>query len=173
MEMEDMKARKQIKQRQQRQMEDNRRAELNQYAEVGLLSDSQRDQQVLFQGDVYQQSGGKWNLVKGAILTSNSFMNIRVQNILKLKIKAESQVNGTRMLKITDRTGDHFFCVRVEEQVEWMMKIVWAKLISMGVMCKIVSQYSGHVASPILRKTFFGGWEQNYGMIEGQVFKIA
>jgi len=53
------------------------------------------------------------------------------------------------------------------------MKLVWAKLISMGVMCKIVSQYSGHVASPILRKTFFGGWERNYGMIEGQVFKIS
>lgn len=63
------------------------------------------------------------------------------------------------MIKITDRSNaEHFFCVRVEEQAQWMMKLVWAKLTSMGVMCKIAPQYSGHVESPILRKTFFGGW---------------
>jgi hypothetical protein len=147
---------------------------LNSYREMELMPNpNQKEQQILYQGDVYEQSNGKWNLVERAILTAKSFMNIEISAITKLKIKAESQVNGTRMLKICTDKGDHFFSVRVEEQAEWMMKLVWAKLISMGVMCKIVSNYSGQVEGPIIRKDFWGTWEQNYGRIKGQTFTIA
>ena len=73
-------------------------------------------------------------------------MNIKVVDITKLKIKAESQVPGTKMIKIcTKNNQEYFFSVREKDQADWMMKIVWAKLNSMGIRCKIVDQFKGTV----------------------------
>ena len=85
-------------------------------------------------------------MVKNAVLTAQSFLNIKVFDITKLKIKAECQLSGTRLIKICTKNGqEHFFCVRAQDQADWMMKIVWAKLNSMGVRCKIMDQFRGKV----------------------------
>jgi len=54
-----------------------------------------------------------------------------------------------------------------------MCKIIWAKLASMGKICDMNEQYTGHIDGPILRKGFFSGWEENYGSISSNCLKIS
>ena len=51
---------------------------------------SQNQQQVLYQGDIYQKYGSEWRHISGAFLTAQSFVNIQIQHINKIKIKAQS-----------------------------------------------------------------------------------
>ena len=51
---------------------------------------SQNQQQVLYQGDIYQKYGSEWRHISGASLTAQSFVNIQIQHINKIKIKAQS-----------------------------------------------------------------------------------
>lgn len=55
---------------------------------------------ILFQGEIYQRTGTRWQCVP-ASLTSQHFINIPLKVIDKLKIKAETQMNGTRIIKIS------------------------------------------------------------------------
>ena len=54
-----------------------------------------------------------------------------------MKVKAESQLNGTRIIKISTNIQDYFFSVMLQDQQEWMVRILWAKLTSMGKMCNL------------------------------------
>lgn len=41
------------------------------------------------------------------------------------------------MIKITTKNQDFFFSVIPEQQVEWMSRIIWAKLASLGKTCNV------------------------------------
>ena len=87
-------------------------------------------------------------MAQDSVLTADSFMKIKIHEITKVKVKADSHIAGTRMLKIcTSKNEEFFFCVRKEEQADWMMKIVWAKLNSMGVRTKIAHHFRGKIES--------------------------
>jgi len=62
---------------------------------------NQQQKQLLFFGKVQQLSGSIWQPAVDAQLTAETFMNIRIASITKLKIKAESRIGGTRMIKIS------------------------------------------------------------------------
>jgi hypothetical protein len=87
----------------------------------------------------------------------HSFIGIPINAITKVKVKAESRIPGTRLLKISTNQSDFFFSVAAEQQSEWMTKLIWAKLTSMG--CTASGEYfQGVVDGPITKKSFFGGW---------------
>lgn len=88
-------------------------------------------------GKVQQLVGTNWQAPVDAQLTADTFMNIKIAQITKLKIKAESRINGTRMIKISTGLQEHFFSVMAQDQIEWMSKLVWVKLASMGKICNI------------------------------------
>jgi len=71
------------------------------------------------------------------VLTPKAFLNINILSITKIKIKAESAVNGTRVIKISTATGEFFFSVMAQEQAEWMARILWAKMAAMGKQCPL------------------------------------
>ncbi len=101
----------------------------------------------------------------------HSFIGIPINAITKVKVKAESRIPGTRLLKISTNQSDFFFSVAAEQQSEWMTKLIWAKLTSMG--CTASGEYfQGVVDGPITKKSFFGGWEPKIGLLTGSLFKI-
>ena len=77
------------------------------------------------------------------------------------------------MIKISTVGQDYFFSVAMQEQIEWMSKIVWAKLASMGKVCNVIDHYDGHIEGQIVKKGFFGDWDNKFGSISGPVFKIS
>ncbi len=40
---------------------------------------------------------------------------------------------------------DHLFSVIAQEQIEWMSKLIWAKINSMGKKCNLNDNYDGHI----------------------------
>jgi len=54
-----------------------------------------------------------------------------------------------------------------------MSKLVWAKLASEGITCNMDDRYAGHIEGEIVKKGFFGDWENKFGSIAGCVFKIS
>ena len=86
----------------------------------------------LYMGKIFQRVNGQWHPIESAVLTPKAFLNINILLINKMKIKAESHINGTRMIKISTATGDFFFSVMAQDQAEWMTRILWAKLAAMG-----------------------------------------
>ena len=102
-------------------------------------------QKSLYEGKLYRLQQGKWQIVTNAVLTPENFLNIKIINMTKIKIKAESQVNGTRMIKISTNTEDFFFSVYVQEQRELMAALIWAKLASMGRTCPFNDPFSNKI----------------------------
>lgn len=129
--------------------------------------------QLLFMGKVQQQVGFSWQSPVEAQLTTDTFMNIKIASITKIKIKAESRISGTKMIKISTTGQDYLFSVVAQEQIEWMSKLIWAKLAFMGKQCNINDNYDGHIEGEIVKKGFFGDWESKFGIISGPVFKIS
>lgn len=58
-------------------------------------------QEVLFTGKLFQLINGQHQPIEQARLTAEEFLNIKVVNIIKMKVKAESQINGTRVIKLS------------------------------------------------------------------------
>jgi hypothetical protein len=59
-------------------------------------------------------------------------MNIPLSSITKLKIKAESSLRGTKLLKISAGSNDFFFSVRAQDQLQWTLALIYQKMITMG-----------------------------------------
>ena len=55
--------------------------------------------QVLFQGDVYHQRSG-WEVVAGATVTADRFINFDIHSISKVKVKRDVALPHTRILKL-------------------------------------------------------------------------
>lgn len=68
-------------------------------------------QKVLYEGKLYQQSYGNWSEATGS-LTADNFLNYNMQRLSKIKVKYESHVPGTKVIKLTfDGHGDVFVSV--------------------------------------------------------------
>lgn len=76
------------------------------------------------------------------------------------------------MIKITTTTQDFFISVLLEQQAEWMARIIWAKLASLGKSCNVNELFEGSIDGEIIKKGFFGGWDLKIGAVSGSVFKI-
>jgi hypothetical protein len=100
-------------------------------------------------------------------------MQTKITNITKMKIKLESCMNNTRMIKLTTTSGDLFFSVFAQEQPEWMARITWAKLATIGHIANLTEPYHGHIEGPVLRKGFFSGWEGRYAAVSTSGLKIS
>jgi hypothetical protein len=59
-------------------------------------------------------------------------MNIPLSSITKLKIKAESSLRGTKLLKISAGNNDFFFSVRAQDQLQWTLALIYQKMITMA-----------------------------------------
>ena len=69
-------------------------------SQLGTPADSPNIKQMLFVGKLYQQANNKWNPIDNAELTAETFLNIKILDITKMKVKAESEINGTKIIKI-------------------------------------------------------------------------
>lgn len=70
---------KQVYQQQELQQQQTQQHQENPY---------KSEEQILFQADIYQQAFGNWQIVQNAKLTSTSFVNFKIQNLSKIKVKA-------------------------------------------------------------------------------------
>lgn len=112
---------------------------------------------VLFMGRVHRMDGTNWSTLENATITHSAFVGIPIASITKMKVKAESKIPGGKMLKISTYERDYFFSVQAEEQIEWMTKLLLAKLATLGHFPP--DQYfSGVVEGQVLKKSFFGNW---------------
>lgn len=108
--------------------------------------------------------GATWETIEEATITNEAFLDIDIASITKLKVKAESKMPGTRMLKISTIGQDYFFSIMVEQQVEWMASLVAAKLASLGKVCEFCL-FEGAIDGEIIKRGFFGGWDVKIGVI--------
>ena len=114
----------------------------------------------MFEGDVYQKIYGKWQLINGGRLTVNKFINLKISELTKIKIKYASEIPNTRIVKLTmNAEGDAFFSMFKQSQVECSCRIIWAKLAAVGRLCNINDSFNGHIEGKIVRKSFFGDWQ--------------
>lgn len=134
-------------------------------------NNSNSSQGIIFQGEVYERIGNRWQCLS-ASLTSQHFINLPLKAIDKIKIKAESQMKGTRVIKICSGTNEFFYSVPAQHQIQWMLNLFYAKMTVMGY-APAAGQLNGCVEGAIFKKSFFGGWEQMYGALTSQMFKIS
>jgi hypothetical protein len=93
--------------------------------------------------------------------------------MIKIKIKGQSEINLTRLIKISTYSGDTFFSVLENQQIELGTKIIWAKLTTMGKHSRLDQPFNGHIEGPIVNKTFFTGWQAKYANISADAFRIS
>jgi hypothetical protein len=63
----------------------------------------------------------------------------------KIKIKGNSEINLTRLIKISTFSAECFFSVFENQHVELGTKLIWAKLATMGKQCRLDEPFNGHV----------------------------
>ncbi len=69
-----------------------------------------------------------------------------MQRLSKIKVKHESHVPGTKVIKLTfDGHGDVFVSVPSQFQEEWMCQLIWVKLNSMGKSANLYDTFTGCV----------------------------
>jgi hypothetical protein len=178
--MEDAKfAESEMREKEQRQMAEERLIEREDVFAVApahnpyeAVNREPNLQEQLFVGKVWQQVKGEWEATEQAELTAETFFNIKILGITKMKIKAQSEVKGTRLIKISTHHQDFFFSVMAQEQIEWMTRILWAKMASMNRVISVTETFQGAIDGEILKRGFFGGWERKIGVINGFEFKI-
>lgn len=70
-------------------------------------------------------------------------MSLPIEAINKIKIKAESQLQGTRVVKICAGAGEYFYSMPQQDQMKWMIGLIASKLQSLGFRPNSDMQYGG------------------------------
>ena len=94
---------------------------------------NENDEITLYSSDVYVNDEGTWKNRSIKSLTSKSIGSIDVENICKIKVKADQLFEGYHELRITLKDGKtKSLAIRKSCIVQWFSGSVWVCLMNKG-----------------------------------------
>jgi hypothetical protein len=66
-----------------------------------------------------------------------------------------------------------FIAVPIQDQAEWMCRLIWARLSRTGRTCNPNESFVGCYEGEIVRKSFFSGWELKYASISSTGLRLS